>query len=123
MPTVSPSDAALHELSVTLRTVRAGLDAHTAQLAADTHSRQALARHNREAARYTAGSRVFAAAVIVAGLWGVMASVNDSAATGKDNLKIVATHHDADCVRSDLAVYLAGAVPDPACGPPPGGRR
>jgi hypothetical protein len=104
----------VHEASVALRLTH---DDRAKYIAAQIEASKVV----RQAAWATACSRIFAAVIIAAAIYGSASSFNHRTVASPVN---GATHSDVSlaeqCIRSDWAVYFTGAPPDPACGPPPG---
>lgn len=106
----------MYEATVAIRESRAAL-------VEQSRVQSEAARFARQSALAQSGSRLVMAVIIAAGLIGAANSVRGqpSPPTVVAN---VATHDDVAsserCIRSDFAVYFAGADPDPLCGPPPG---
>jgi hypothetical protein len=115
--------AALRDVAQALREARLGSERLAARLTTEAETRAAARQQGRKDALVGAGSRVLVAIVVAVGLFaGLRAS--KSTPPPAPTLTNVATHSDITtseiCIRSDLAVYLDGAAPNPLCGLPPG---
>jgi hypothetical protein len=111
--------AALRDVALALRGAQAGAEALAAVKTAEAHARAALDRQEHRDRMMGAGSRVLVAVAVVVGLAIGLPSLK-STPVQAPTLTNVATSSQVECVRSDLAVLLEGAQPDPLCGYPPG---
>lgn len=80
-----------------------------------TKARLTEARYSRQSALATGASRIVMAAIIGVGIWGGASAYADRSSAPTPVLTRVATHSDALCIESDLAVLLEGAPPSEYC--------